>query len=190
MKKKKFNSVKKIIPVFLFILISVLFQGCMFYYKVQTRENVNSIEMRRFDSLNKYFILHMNDTAWNLRSLKTSATAFSGLLDTLPKIHTKYKTTDPREGNRYKIRDDWDESCVLQEVHLYLQDSLYSAARDGDSLKITYGSIRKAEVYTKDKGKTTTSWLLPAILVPLVGVPVLIISIAGASGGGQVSMGL
>lgn len=156
----------------LFFLI--MFQGCKYYYKVQTVSKVTPQEIATYDSLNKYIILHKQSAAWHLSHINVSNANLSGNLSVLPSNHLKYKTTKKNRGSRYKHNPRKSESSVLQEVHLYLQDSFIPEFNSGDHIKIAFPDIQKAEIYKKDKGKTTTSWLLPPVIT--IGVPAIILA--------------
>jgi hypothetical protein len=165
-----FNAMKKLIPV---ILVLSLIQGCMFYYKVQTIRPAYINDIRHYDSLNKYFILHVKDSAWHLTELKLTSNDLSGLISALPDNRLKYKMTKTKGGNRYKQNR---ESCVLEEVHIYLQDSLFTGIKAGDNIRITFSTISKLEVYNKAKGRTLVSWLTPAIVGTAIGGGILVIT--------------
>jgi hypothetical protein len=169
------------VSILLVTLFLGFFPGCMFYYKVKTVNKVTAQEIKKYDSLNKYLILHQGDSAWHIEKSGISDNKLSGELAFLPGQHLLYKSTDPKGGNRYLNTRRHDESCVLDEVHLYLYDSLVPRLHAGDSIRLALPAIKKAEVYKKAKGRTTASWVVPA-----VGVPILVIggiaAIAVASG--------
>lgn len=50
-----------------------------------------------------------------------------------------------------------NESDVLEEVHLYISDSLFLPKPDGGSVQIVFSKIQLAEVYVKAGGRTTAS---------------------------------
>jgi len=156
------------------ILLSFL-QGCMYYYKVQTVKPVQFNDIKLYDSLNKYLILHYGDSAWHIYGLEFTANALSGKISDLPENHLKFKTTKTDRGNRYHKDFDSNESNVLEEVHLYLQDSLFSEINVNDSIKIDFSTISKAEVYKKAKGRTLSSWLVPIFGVPIIATGILTI---------------
>jgi hypothetical protein len=162
----------RLIAIFLLLLSMTLFQGCKFYYKVQTINKVTMQKIKKYDSLNKYLILHQADSAWHLSDPGYNDNMVYGKLCNLPDDHLKYLTTssDPEEGNRYKKNKKNDESAVLTEVHLYLKlkDTLVPKFAAGDSVRITYSAIQKADEYNKNKARTLASWLMPGIGVPLL----------------------
>ena len=157
------------------------FQGCMFYYKVQTLNKVTPQEIMKFDSLGKYLVLHSSDSAYHLTYPAINDNTLSGDLSVLPDVRRKYITTKSHGVNRYKNTKEHDESCVLNEVHLYVNDSLVPKQHAGKTSQISCSAIQKTEIYQKDKRKTTASWLVPALVcIPLIGAGVLIIIIASS----------
>lgn len=164
MKKQK-THLDKIKPAALaiaFLLLGSL-QGCMFYYKVQTVSQVTPPEVKKYDSLDKYIILHQRDKAWHLSQTLISDNTLSGKLTVLPENRYKFLTTKPNQGNRYVKNKKSNETYVIEEVHLYLSDSVVPIKYDSGSIKIAFSKIQKAEVYVKAKGRTNASWLVPAI---------------------------
>jgi len=148
------------------IALLSLLTGCMSYYKVQTEKPVSSNTIKQFNSQNKYLILHSGDSAWQVSNPEITANTLSGNLTVLPAYRYKFKTTKIGRGTRYKNNPHTDESFVLDEVHLYLNDSQYTALKSESSIKIPLSAFSKAQVYIKDKGKTRISWLIPILGVP------------------------
>ena len=162
------------------ILLSTL-QGCMYYYKVQTVKPVRFNDIKLYDSLNKYLVLHYGDSAWHFTELDISADVLSGKISDLPKNHQKYKSTKPGKATRYLKDFESDESNVLEEVHLYLQDSLFYEIKSNDRIKIDFSMISKAEVYKKAKGRTLSSWLIPGLGVPIIAAGIIVFIVALSS---------
>jgi hypothetical protein len=190
MKTYLFNVPKKLSAVLLVLFFLGPLQGCMYYYKVQTANKVTSQGIKVYNSLDKYLILHQGDSAWHLSALGIADNSISGKLSVLPENRYKFQTTKPTGGTRYRNTKKYNESIVLDEVHLYMQDSVVPTLHSGNTILIAYSSIQKAEIYVKDKGKTTASWLIPAIGGPilLVGIPALIIGISINQGGLGISI--
>ena len=165
----------------LLIALLYLFTGCMSYYKVQTEKSVSENSLLQYTTQNKYLILHRGDSAWHLSDEKIILNALSGNLSDLPANRYKFKTTKLKGSTRYKNNPQEDETLVLEEVHLYLNDSQYSGLRSESSINIPLSAFSKAEVYIKDKGKTRRSWLFPILSFPAALI-VLVVG-AGISGG-------
>ena len=170
----------KIQPVRIAIALLLLssLQGCMFYYKVQSVSKVTPQEVKKYDSLNKYFILHHRDKAWHLSQTLISENTLYGKLSVLPENRYKFLTTKPTKGNRYIKNKKPNELYVLEEVHLYVSDSVLQEQFDSGGIKIAFSKIQNAEVYVQANGRTNASWLIPAI-----GLPVLAVGIIGITVG-------
>jgi len=156
----------------LLILLSFIY-GCTYYFKVQTKNNITSQEFQEYDSLNRYFILHQGNFAWNLTDIQINNNELSGNLIKLPDEHFRYLTVNPERKNRYQKNKPPYESVMLSEVHLYLHDSLLPVFKTGDHIKIDFSLLSKAEVYQKAKGATTASWLIPAVGIPVLAVAII-----------------
>lgn len=133
----------------------------MYYYKVQTVHNVTPYDIRKYDSLNKYLIVHQRDSAWHLSSLGITGNTLSGKLSVLPENRYKFLTTKPNTGNRYKKSRETDESYILEEVHLYISDSMAHEHYYNGNIQVAFSALSNAEVYQKASGRTSVSWLIP-----------------------------
>ncbi len=157
------------------LLLSCSLQSCMYYYKVQTVSKVTPQEVKKYDSLKKYIIVHQKDKAWHLSQALISENTLYGKLYVLPENRYKFLTTKPTRGNRYIKKKEPNELYVLEEVHLYVSDSVIQEQFDTGAIKIAFPKIQHAEVYVKAKGRTNTSWLVPGI-----GGPLLVGGVVGA----------
>ncbi len=168
----------RIFSIVVALIFLGLLQGCKYYYKVQTVKSVTPQEVKQYGSLNKYIIIHQRDKAWHFSKPLISDSTLYGELSVLPENRYKFLTTKPKGGNRYIKNRHPNESYVLEEVHLYVSDSVIPKAYDSGYVKIAFSKIQNAEVYVKAKGRTTASWLIPAI-----GVPVLVGGVVGIIAG-------
>jgi hypothetical protein len=171
------------ICISLLMMVLCSLQGCMYYYKVQTVSPVAQQEVKTFTSGDKYIILHQRDSAWHLSQPLVSENILYAKLTKLPDNRYKFMTTKPEGGNRYIKRKSMDESYLLDEVHLYVPDSVVPAQTDSGSVQVAFSKILNAEVYVKAKGRTNASWLVPGIggSVLGVGVAVGVIGVAVSS---------
>ncbi len=65
MKKEKiYPGISRLAGFAIVLMLLGPLQGCMFYYKVQTEPLVRQQEIKKYDSLDKYMILHQRDRAW------------------------------------------------------------------------------------------------------------------------------
>ncbi|MEI6436562.1 MAG: hypothetical protein WCP32_17180 [Bacteroidota bacterium] len=90
-----------VVRIAIALLFAISFQGCKYYYKVQTVTMVTTHEVKKFDSLNKYIILHQRDKAWHFSKPVISNNTLYGELSVLPYNRYKFLTTKPTGGNRY-----------------------------------------------------------------------------------------
>ena len=166
MKPTKTGTVKirKIAFAFSLAVLCSL-QGCMYYYKVQAVSPVGQPEIKTFTTFDKYLILHQREKAWHLSQPMISGTTLYGKLSALPENRYKFQTTKPKGGNKYIKKS---ESYILEEVHLYVSDSLVPQKPDTGSFQIAFSQIQHAEVYIKAQGRTTASWLIPGIGGPVL----------------------
>ena len=149
------------IAIALLLLCSL--QGGVFYYKVQPVKPVTPDDIKTFDIQNKYIILHQRDKAWQLSQPLISDSTLKGKLSVLPENRYKFLTTKPKGGNRHIRNKAPYESYVPEEVHLYVSDSVVPENYEIGGVKIALSKISNEEVYVKAKGRTSASWLIPAI---------------------------
>jgi hypothetical protein len=137
-------------------------QGCMFYYKAQTVKPVTAGEIRKYDSENKYFILHRDTVFWHLSGLEINDKTLKGNLTAdVPSERWNYDITGFKGAHRY-LRED--RYIVLDQVHLYLKDSAVPAIDSGGRVTVVFYDIKDVQVYQQDEGRTTGSWALPWII--------------------------
>jgi hypothetical protein len=164
MKKKKTHAdIIQTASIAIALLLLCSLQGCKYYYKVQTVNKVTHQEVKKFDSLDKYIILHQRDKAWHFSKTIISNDTLYGALSVLPENRYKFQTTKPKGGNRYIKNKKPNETYVLEEVHVYVSDSVVPEKYDSGNIKIVFSKIQNAEVYVEAKGRTTASWLVPVI---------------------------
>jgi len=182
MKKKLTPKIICSVLFFCIVLFLWTLSSCT-YYKVQTVSPVTVKAIHQYDSLNKYFILHQGDSAWHLSVFGHKEDQISGYLEKLPPDHVKYLYTEPGKGARYKNTFRHDESGVLDEVHLFVQDSLVPGFHTGDHITLNLSAITKAYVNKKDKGRTAGTYIASAlgITVGVAGVVVLIVALTKSS---------
>ncbi len=153
-------------PALILAIVLVLFgplQGCRYYYKVQTVNKVTPQEVKSFETQNKYIILHHKDKAWHFSSPLLTDSTLYGKLTSLPENRYKFMTTSPTGGNRYLKNKKYQEYLVLEEVHLYVTDSAVPEKFVSGYIRIALSAIKNAEVYMKDKERTTASWVVPLV---------------------------
>ena len=146
--------------VMIFAFLHLTF-ACHYYYK-STKSTEPPAEVIGSEQLaSKYVILHTGYEAWWFTDYKISGDTLSGRIDKLVG-HEYYLHTDPDKANRYKKRIDpsVDESEVLNEVHITATDYNFI---DGNRVKVPLESVEKIEIYDKDTGSTTASWIFGSL---------------------------
>jgi hypothetical protein len=177
MKKISFIGSAKIVSAFLTLTFLVFFQGCKYYYKVQPLATVTQKDIRTCDSLQKFLILHQGKSAWHLFNPGVTGDMLCGTLVLLPSDCQQFRTNHPTRTNRYRRED---REIVLKQVHLYVKDSLM-LFKTGDSVKLDFAAISKAEIYVKASGRTTVSWVVPITLGGVAAVAVIAGAVAVAT---------
>jgi len=146
-------------------------QGCKCYYKAQTVKTVTAQEIKEYDSANKYIILHQISKFWHLSRIEVNDESLAGNLTVVPYDRQKYDITDPNRGHRYIRADRYN---VLDQVHLYLNDSVVPVIDSSGHYKVALTDIKKIEVYQKDGSRTLLSWGIPLGLTGALAVVIII----------------
>jgi hypothetical protein len=136
-------------------------QGCV-YYKALTVKPATAQEIRKYDSENKYLILHRDTSAWHLSGIVVNDEGLAGNLSAVPIERSAYHMSVPSLGRRY---ERINESDVLDQVHLYLKDSIVPKFDSNGHIKVALTDIQEAEVYQKDGLRSTLSWAIPLVLI-------------------------
>lgn len=160
--KNHIQSLKKKVTYTLAAILLCFLQGCKFYYEAHTVNNVTQQEIKKYDSSNKYLILHRDTSIWQLSEIKVKDESFSGKLSAVPIERSAYQISIPSQGHQYKRIN---KSEVLDQVHLYLKDSIVTEFDSDGHIKISPKDIKKAEVYQNDGFRTTFSMILPPVLI-------------------------
>ena len=155
----------------------ILFLCCKNYFKVAKGPGIPS----RPDSViqaypNRYFILRSGQEALYMSHAELSPDRkyLTCRLDTLPPAHELYLHKGIGGHMRYKISNP--DTVVLSEVHFFIPYD--SATHPGSSYTLDLGKVQKVEILTKDKGRTTQSYVLGAVGITLGVVAVAAIIIA------------
>lgn len=146
------------------ILLSpvILFFACRNYYKATNLPvQDNSTSYQNIDSLakiNRYFILRNGPDAYHLKvgELSTDRKFLICYLDTLPPNHQLHVNGEGYGKKRYK-RYKSEDFNVLNEVHLYTP---FDPQIKMDNYALSLDKIQKVEVLSRDKNRTTTSYVL------------------------------
>lgn len=149
--------------------------ACNNYYKVTTSMDPPADVIKTQQDESKFIILHSGDRAWWFVDIHVIDTIVTGQLLTL-QGHNYYVTTNPARANQYKTSKsiEKDESEVLNEVHITASEF---TELDSNKIAISLNQIEKIEIYDKDVGSTTASWIFGGLGVGL-GVLAIITVIA------------
>ena len=186
-------SSKKISGCFLAFALLSLTAGCHNYY-MASPINKNYGVAKAIDSLklqDKYFILRSGYHVFHMKniSLDNDNKMLKATLEILPADHQMYVYKDRNEKMIYK-KTDHDDLKVFNEAHIFIKPD--TTISPGDySLRLT--DIKKIELITKNKAKSTTSHIVGGIVIAaasalfVVGVAALLtptptITIGGGGG--------
>ncbi len=166
---RKFNKYFSAISIFVLIAFLNLMYGC-FYYKVKPLA-VKTTEISKLRGNGKMLIVHQGSNSWDLNNLIINENT-QELIGNFKEITDKdelYIPKNPIGANKYNP-ENGDPTI---EVHFYITEYIEKA----DSLIIIpISSVKKIEVYDKDKNATTASQVFSAIGI-IVGVIAIIIII-------------
>jgi hypothetical protein len=151
---------KKIIYLF---SISLFLLSCNSYYKVLTTQKPTSTECKQaIDMKNRYFIFHSDSTVFAMEdiSLTNNNTELRYRLAELPSTHMLHLNNSKTKKFKYSTgKGEYDESTVLNEIHIYADSATVSAAGTNG---IAVAKLTKLEILEKDKAKTrkkrTIAW--------------------------------
>ena len=153
--------------------LMIMTSGC-YYFKVvrsagQPRDVISSMQDEQ-----KFIILHLGDKAWQLSDIIVSEVSFTGSITALVG-HDKYKTVKPDASNRYLKSKSYNESYLLNEVHIFINE--FSESGKG-RISVPVKAVEKIEIYDKDKGATAASWIFSSLGVAVGAIGVLAVIVA------------
>lgn len=176
MKNLYFLKVKKTVIISSVFIIMSLLNGCMMnFYRVQSLQKSNPQEITKYISMNKYLIVHQVNSARYLLNPILTDNVLSGELINLPTNHQLYKTRQLKSANRYRRNMKTNESPVLDEVHLYLGDSIVAGFDTVRQVRIPLAAISYTDINKKADVTTFVSWSIPIV------IPVIIIVVIASS---------
>ena len=147
------------------VILSVCTSACHSYYKTSAADDQSNNKAGNIDSLQsegRYFVLRTGDKAYHLKGIKLSADqkSFEATLEALSSDHGLHLTKGVNGRMRYQPR--FPNLSVLNEVHLYSSTPL-GTNKIGSLVNVDLDKIEKIEVIEKDKGRTTSSYVIGAI---------------------------
>ena len=87
-----------VILVLLFLSQSSCFQH---FYQTNTIEKTDTTVIKKFDTENKYIIVHTPTEVFSLKNIKVDSERISGERDSINKTHARYLNPASRTANRY-----------------------------------------------------------------------------------------
>ncbi len=147
--------------IYLMILALLHLTGGCYYFKVRT-DAPSAVTLTGLKNAGKTIIVHFGENKWQL----TNAVVIDNNLTGTFKPYVQLPTLKPLNvhgSNRYKVKNNnpvYDQRYLLNEVHLHL---LEYADHGQDKVTIPINTIDRIEIYDKDKGATTASWILSSV---------------------------
>jgi hypothetical protein len=155
----KYNKTLRIITCLAVFILLLSGQSCMNYYKIsKTPKNTATPDNIVQANPQRYFILRSGSNAYYMNNIVLSSDrkSLTCTLENLPPEHQLHLRSGRAGHMRYKKYKP--EAVVLNEVHLYIQQDNTTGA--GNSYTLFLDKVQKIEVLEKDKGRTTTSYIL------------------------------
>ena len=169
---KKINIYLQAFSVLL--IIQLLLSQCHNYYKaVPPKQGNNATAIDSLKLQNRYFILRNGSLAYAMNNIIISddKKSLTCNLEILPVNHQLHLVKGRKGKLRYKKNEPQDLT-VFSEVHFYIQPDNNTAT--GNYI-LPLNKIEKIEVIEKDKGRTTSSYIIGAIGYTLGAVAVVTI---------------
>lgn len=147
--KKAFTkSVKMVIAVTVNIM---LFSGCINYYKINSAENITTVNKAQINDAAKHKVVHFKDNTFALKNASVNENTLAGRLVPLTAAELNYLDPSSRSKNKYKKSD---RDFVLNQVDIYAETI---NVPDNMQIAIPTASITRIGINEKNKGATTGS---------------------------------
>ncbi len=164
------------------LIVTLLLASCSTYYKTSLAGPATSTGFDELKKNNRYFILRSGTEAFTMNniSFSTDNKIMRCTLDSLPQYEHRLHLSKGHNGKmKYNKSTEEDESVVLNEVHVYVDNMGIIAA---GPYTLPVDRIQKIEVLEKDITKTAKSKALGVVLgvsgslVVLIGISAAIAS--------------
>ena len=132
--------------------------GC-YYYKVSPSTGIAKEEVKKFQDINKTILIHYGGEAWQFTDILIEDEIITGKFKEYH-FGDLNRVSVPNKANRYYPRNFQADALLTNEVHIYISE--YSKI-DDQRIAINPDAIEKIEVFDKDSGATTASWILGSI---------------------------
>lgn len=150
-----------------------LLTSCNNYYKAVITDKSTVVRNVSTQYQNRYFILRNGGNAYSMSNLIVSddKKTINCHIENLRENHLLHLVNGHGGHKRYKKKPM--ESSVLNEVHLYIPTD--SSVKTGSDYTLALDKVQKIEVIEKDKGRTTTSYILGGLGITLGTVAIITI---------------
>jgi hypothetical protein len=171
-KVQKKQTTKWVALVLIFAMFNFI-AGC-YYFKVNTSSMPSSETILGMSDIGKTIVVHFNQKKWLLTDIQVRDNTVKGILNDYQMPPT-LNPVRPDKPNRYLKRGLQNQSFLLNEVHLYLNEF---ADLGNHQVSIPVSSISKIEIYDKDTATTVGSWFISTIGIGAGVFGVLLIIVA------------
>jgi len=176
-KVQKKQTTKWVALVLIFAMFNFI-AGC-YYFKVNTSSKPSSETILEMSDIGKTIVVHFNQKKWLLTDVQVKDNTVKGIRNDY-KMPPTLNPVRPDKPNRYLKRGIQNQSFLLNEVHLYLNEF---ADLGNNKVSIPVSSISKIEIYDKDTATTVGSWFISTIGIAagLFGVLLIIVALTKES---------
>jgi hypothetical protein len=147
--------------VIYFLGIILLNSGCFQnFYRTNSTKTVSDSALLKLQAQNKHFTVYLANGNYTLNNIKINDKIIEG--DMIPSDDANYKFLRPNHAtdkgpNTYKKKD---EAFVLNEVQIY---ATTHTADDTTHLRLPMTKITRVDIFSKNKGETTTNHIVSGI---------------------------
>ncbi|HKI90164.1 MAG TPA: hypothetical protein VKA38_14135 [Draconibacterium sp.] len=173
-KLQNWSPFMKLISWILIVTMLNTLTGCMNYFKVRHATGPVAENIDNFDNQHKTIIVHLENQAWILEQAEVKENALTGIARKDFNSNLT-RPVNPKGPNRYRTKRGYNQSAVLNEVHIYTSELTRT---DYFKISIPMASIQKIDVYEKDQATTVGSWTLGILGVSALAFLLLMIIVA------------
>ncbi|HMJ47324.1 MAG TPA: hypothetical protein VK498_08340, partial [Ferruginibacter sp.] len=156
---------RRYIVIFIFPLMAIC--SCyQHYFRTKTIHDVNRDMLQNLQSMNKYIIIHYKDGSFALNNISLRDNIMTAEKVPVSEEHTLFFNPDTSKINRVKKSA---KQAVLMEVHLYTDN----VRPQDNNISIPVADIKRADIYTLDKGATNANHVISTVGVVIVSAAVI-----------------
>ena len=160
-----------VVLVLLFLSQSSCFQH---FYQTNTIEKTDTTVIKKFDTENKYIIVHTPTEVFALKNIKVDGERISGEWEAINKTHARYLNPASRTANRFPKKY---AEIIFSEVHLYTWDSVVEKGH----INLAMNQVYQVDAYGPDKKADKNSKTLSIIGLSLIPVVIIGLGVIAAS---------